>query len=178
MDACHAPQLASDGSDLDDLANTLSSMNLDSSSTGSSTSKIGPVNVIRAGREIAQRDLIKIKTTSRANRFRWDAVYPQLLLGQTPTLKLGVHDSGTFESIVTRELDSPDFEGTRKKVDPALSKLRQLLGHVQDAALERGRGATISLVYTDGALKLMERVGRSLLLPPKVIARFDPDSNC
>lgn len=177
VDACHSPDMAPDASDLDGLANTLSSINLDHSSIEPPTTRVGPINVVRTGQEISQRDLVKIKTTASMSRFRWDAVYPQLLFGQTPTIKVGVHNRGTFETIVTRELDSPEFENSRKKIEPAVNKLRQLLGRVQDAALERGRGATISLIHQHGVLKLMERLGRSFLLPPKVITRFDPDSN-
>lgn len=177
VDACYSTEAASDNPDLDNLADALSSVKIDNTPSTPPTTKVGPINVVRAGEEVAQRDLIKIKTKSSISPFPWISAYPQLLLGQTPTLKVGMHTRGTFETVLSRQLDSSEFDEEKAMIQPALNKLRKLLGHIHDAALERGRGAMLSIVYQDGVLKLIERTDGRLLLPPKVIRRFDPDFN-
>lgn len=177
VDACYTTETASETSDVDDLANALSSARISDGTSAPPPTKIGPINVVRAGQTVAQKDLIKLKTKSSVTPYPWITAYPQILLGQTPTLKVGIQTRGTFETVLSRQLDSSDFDEEKKTYQPALNKLRKLLGDIHDAALVRGRGAMLSLVCQNGVLKLTERTDGRWLLPPKVIRRFDPDAN-
>ena len=133
----------------------------------------GPA-VILAGREVPQTSLIKIKTRAQGKTggFPGSAEYLQLLLGQTPTLYVGIHRDGTFNSVKERGLNSPEFAYSAEKVQPGLKKLRRLLEDIQRVAIQRGGKARLSLVCHKGILQIMQRSSEKSLLPGEIMQRF------
>jgi hypothetical protein len=93
-----APALA-----VDDLADTLGSINIssDASSTSSPSSSPESVNIIRAGTQVPQDTLLEVTSRSvhYVDQLDWNELYPQLAISQTATLHLGVHQRGTFEEL-------------------------------------------------------------------------------
>lgn len=133
----------------------------------------GPA-VIHAGHEVPQASLIKIKTRAQGKTggFPGSAEYLQLLLGQTPTLYVGIHQNGTFKSVKERALESPEFAYSANKVQPGLKKLRRLLEDIRTVAVQRGKETRLSLVCRKGVLQVMTRSGGESLLPGDILQRF------
>lgn len=123
-----------------------------------------------------QGSLIKIKTRSNSSSggFPGAPQYLQLMFGQTPALYVGIHQNGTFTTIRECQLDEME-SSFAAKVQPGLKKLSRLLEEIRDIALERGRGAQLSLVYQKKVspdLQVMERSRGKSLLPDNVLRRF------
>lgn len=170
-----APALRQPG---DMLADALSSLSL----TSSTSPPIRPIqsrdglDVIRGGHDVPQGSLIKIKTRSNSSSggFPGAPQYLQLMFGQTPALYVGIHQNGRFTTIRECQLDEMESSFSAK-VQPGLKKLSRLLEEIRDIALERGRGAQLSLVYQKKVspdLQVMERSRGKSLLPDNVLRRF------
>ena len=166
------------------LTSALASLSLSSSSSSSPTSS-APANpitsqkhgltVIKAGTEVPQASLTKIKSRSEQSMasLRWYEVYPQLLLGQTFHAMIGVHLKGEFLKVQHVELGSPELEEVARSVQPGLRKLRYLLEEIQNAVMERGKDVKLSLVCRQGMLVLLKRTSSNSLLPSEVLERFE-----
>lgn len=159
----------------DALTDALSALSFSEPTPEPTQQKPYGINIIRAGTVAPQSSLVKVKTRSLRNYalFKWAQAYPQLLLGQTKTVMIGVHSAGVFSETHTVELDSPKLEEVARSVQPGLRKLRRLLGELQDRVMERGKEARLSLVCRDGVLQLMERSSGRPLLPQEILERFE-----
>lgn len=165
----------------DDLVNLFSSLSVlgDAAASGSSSLWPSPsvsdntIRVIRGGVEVPQSSLIKIKTrsTKSVKGFDWTGTYIQLLLGQTPNLFIGIHDSGAFYEVQETTLDSPKFEAASRKTQDALKKLRRLLDEIREVLMYHKTGR-LSLVCKKGELSFYERESRHSFLPDAILARF------
>lgn len=153
------------------LAGELSSLSVGSSTTPSASSL---VNIRRVGSAVAQSSLMELKTRWSTSKYSpFGDMYLRLLLGQVPTLCVGVHDGkGAFDAIDTIRLDSRRFDHAREKEKPALRRLRRLLEEIQQVVMKRGPGAQLSLVCRDSELVLMQRAADDVLLPPELLTRF------
>jgi hypothetical protein len=182
-----APELG-----LDDLVDALGDMNLTSSpttttpTTTSSSSPSPALNIIRAGTQVPQESLLEVTSRSKyfIDQLDWNELYPQLAISQTPGLRLGVHERGTFTEMRECQVDSED--GADAGVPPGLPeqrrdtaaqfvRLARVLEDVQELAISRGPGPTgsFSLVCEGGELRAYARKGvRRSCLPPDVRTRF------
>jgi hypothetical protein len=151
------PELA-----LDDLVDALGDMNLTSSSTTTTTS-LSSLNIIRAGTQVPQESLLEVTSRSKyfIDQLEWNELYPQLAISQTPGLRLGVHEHGTFTEMHECQVDNKD--GADVGVPPGLPEQRRntaaqfvwlarVLEDVQELAISRGPGpsGSLSLVCEGG----------------------------
>jgi hypothetical protein len=182
-----APELA-----LDDLVDALGDMNLTSpptTATPTTTSSSSPspaLNIIRAGTQVPQESLLEVASRSKyfIDQLDWNELYPQLAISQTPGLRLGVHERGTFTEMRECQVDSDDGAGAggppglpEQRSDTAAQfvRLARVLEDVQELAISRGPGPTgsFSLVCEGGELRVYGRKGvRRSCLPPNVRTRF------
>lgn len=114
VDAClPAPELAS--------TSWQTRWNFTSAQTSPTTmSSVSPaLNIIRAGTQEPQKSLLEITSYSKyfIDQLDWKEFYPQLALSQTPGLRLGVHESGTFTEL--RECQVDDASAETREGGPA-----------------------------------------------------------
>ncbi|KAI0255088.1 hypothetical protein BJV78DRAFT_1120388 [Lactifluus subvellereus] len=174
---------------VDDLTDALGSMNLLSSAPATTTQQPA-INIVRAGMQVPQEALLEVVSRSvrYVDQLDWNELYPQLVLSQTPALRLGVHDRGTFTELREWQVDgpgsgpssssnsgAPDLSAERKETAVQIVRLARVLEDVQELAIARGPGPTgsFSLVCMDGELRAYGRSNnRKTRLPPDVMARF------
>ena len=187
VNACTlTPELA-----VDDLADELEGI---TSVRTSSTSKspVSPtqaptLNIIRAGTHVPQEALLEITSRSKyfIDQLDWKELYPQLALSQTPGLRLGVHESGTFTELRECQVDSDDDAGAgmppglllaqRRETAGQLVRLARVLEELQELAIVRGPGpaGSFSLVCERGELRAYGHKGvKRSCLPSDVWTRF------
>ena len=178
-----APELA-----IDELADTLGNLNVTSTPTSPTTaSSISPtLNIIRAGTEVPQESLLELASRSKyfIDQLDWNELYPQLALSQTPGLRLGVHEGGTFTELRECQVDNDDGAGAgepaglpeqRRETAAQLVRLAHVLEEVQELAITRGPGpaGSFSLVCEGGELRVYGRKGvKRSCLPQDVRSRF------
>ena len=133
------------------------------------------LRVIRAGTEIPQRALVKIKTRSRLNidNLDWGVIYPQLFIGQTPTLKIGVHQRGEFYEVREEKLDAPKREEVARETQTALKKLWTILKELHNLAMAQGKEGRINVVSKGGVLQVVQRESTESFIPEDLLSRFD-----
>ena len=149
-------------------------LNVASPSPGAQLEGSQFVRILHGGSEVPQTSLLKIKSRSQRKKGHFlESAYLQLYFGQTPALAVGIHNGdGLFMNIKELGLDSKDLNEQKGKAQPGLKKLARLLREVRAAVMDRGQGAKLSLVYKDGELRLMQRTGGDLFLPPSLLLRF------
>jgi len=187
-----SPELA-----LDELADALGNMDLRTSprvptspTTSSSPAPSSPspaLNIIRAGTQVPQESLLEVASRSKyfIDQLDWNELYPQLAISQTPGLRLGVHERGTFTEMREMQVDGdegvgvggvpPALEAQKRETAAQLVRLARVLEDVQEIAIGRGPGprGSFSLVCEGGVLQVYARQGlRKSCLPPDVRARF------
>ena len=108
-----------------------------------------------------------------AANFEWKDAYPRLYLSQTSHHYLAVHRSGTFFMIAKRKLGVNDLVAIESRAQPSFRKLRKILGELQTMVKEGGASRRISLVCTDGVLKVHERSSKESCLPDDSLALFE-----
>lgn len=192
-----SPELA-----LDELADALGNMDLHTSSrvpksptikSSSSSSSPPPssasaaLNIIRAGTQVPQESLLEVASRSKyyIDQLDWNELYPQLAVSQTPGLRLGVHERGTFTEMREMQVDGdgvgasasgpPALEAQKRETAAQLVRLARLLEDVQELAITRGPGPTGSfgIVCEGGELRTYARKGvKRSFLPPDVRERF------
>ena len=159
-----------------DLTDVVSSMSMSTPLVlASKSSEKTKLHVIRAGIEVPQGALVKIKTRSKRNiqNLDWDAIYPQLYIGQTPTLKIGVHQRGRFEEVQTKTLDSPELKEVARETETGMKKLWSVLKELHNLVMANGKDARISVISKDGALQVLNRESLDSFLPEHTLSRFD-----
>ena len=183
VDACLPSQDASattTSTDVSDLADALSNVNIQQPSISASTSTTSPVvSIVHAGAQIPQGALVEMVSCSVyfLDQLDWNKLYPQLALSQTPALRLGVHERGEFTELREWQLDEPTAQvgvGTRRRSGPQKGadvqdlseqrtetavqfvRLAKVLQDVQKLAIARGPGPAggFSLVCEDGKLRV------------------------
>jgi hypothetical protein len=192
-----SPELA-----IDELADSLGNMDLlrsprvptsPTTTTLSSSSSSPPpsspspaLNIIRAGTQVPQEALLEVASRSKyyIDQLDWNELYPQLAISQTPGLRLGVHDRGTFTEMREMQVDGggdgvgrppPALEAQKRETAAQFVRLARVLEDVQELAIARGPGpsGSFSLVCEGGELRAYARKGvRRSCLPPDVRARF------
>ena len=186
---------------VDELADVLDGMSIKHrtsaaiKTTSSSSSPI--INIVRAGTQVPQEALVKVvsRPANSLNKLKWNELYPQLALSQTPTLHLGVHERDVFTQVHEWQLDgrpragtrtgsatagttAPDISAQRRETGVQIVRLAKLLEDVQELAITRGPGAagSFSLVCERGELRVYAHkkdAGAKSCLPPDVMARFE-----
>lgn len=175
-DAGREDDVDSENSDpLDTLVNAVSSLSMKSPQSTSAATGSGDLHIIRAGAVVPQRALVKIKTRSQRNvgNLDWDVIYPQLFIGQTPTLKVGVHQKGRFYEVLDEKLDAPGRSTVAREAEKAMKRLCTVLRELHNLAMAYGKTARISVVSRGGALQVMERESSDSFLPDQILKRFD-----
>ena len=198
--ACKSPELA-----IDELADALGNMDLltpsrvptsttttSSPSPSSMPSSPSPtLNIVRAGSQVPQESLLEVASRSKyfIDQLDWNELYPQLALAQTPGLRLGVHERGTFTELRGLQVDGdegvgagagagglpPALEAQKRETAAQFVRLARVLEDIQELAIARGPGPTgsFSLICEGGELRAYARKGvRRSCLPPDVRARF------
>lgn len=171
-----APATSSKSVDpLDDLTGAISALKLSKPTSSDDTASPDGLRIIRAGTVVPQSALLKIKTRSERNigNFNWDSVYPQLFIGQTRTHMIGVHRRGSFYEVQRKTLDDPELRDVAKKAQAGLKKLRHALEEIHTFIMAQGKQARLSLVCTDGSLKVMERKSADSFVPADILRRFE-----
>ncbi|KAI9450773.1 hypothetical protein BJY52DRAFT_1125724 [Lactarius psammicola] len=179
---------------IDDLADALGGMNIKhrtptttkTASSPSSSSSSPLINIVRAGTQVPQENLVELTSRSAyfLNQLDWNELYPQLALSQTPALHMGVHERGVFSQLheitgdaTARAGSEPDISAQRQETGVQIVRLARLLEDVQELAIARGPGpaGSFSLVCENGELCVYARkdAGAKNCLPPDVLARFE-----
>jgi hypothetical protein len=182
VDACvPTPELA-----VDDLADALEGITSAPTSPMNTSSVSPTLKIIRAGTQVPQEALLEITSRSKyfIDQLDWKELYPQLALSQTPGLRLGVHESGTFTELRECQVDSDDGAGAgvppglpaqRRETAGQLVRLARVLEELQELAILRGPGpaGSFSLVCERGELRACGHKGvKRSCLPPDVWTRF------
>jgi hypothetical protein len=129
------------------------------------------ISIVRAGTQVPQESLVEITSRSAyfVDQLDWNELYPQLVLSQTPNLRLGVHERGTFTEIrewqvpgtgtgagvsanINFNADSnaaspgadtgalPALTTPRREMAAQLVRLARVLEDIQELAISRGPG--------------------------------------
>ncbi|KAH9973930.1 hypothetical protein BJV74DRAFT_782643 [Russula compacta] len=163
---------------LDELADALESLNLQTDASSRPSSPSSSIDIVNAGSQVPQDALLEIASRSiyYVNQLDWNEIYPQLALSQTPGLRLGVHERGTFTELRQWEIDGIDLTVQRRRLAAQMVRLAHVLKDVQELAIARGSGpaGSFSLVCERGSLNVYGRKGAKSCLPQDVIARFAP----
>lgn len=191
VDACYPSE---DDSDVDELVTKTTSLSLSADpskkKTEAETFVSNGLSIIASGHDklVEQKNIIELTSKSLKSRqqFRWAKKYPQLYLSGTPTLLLGVHDSGNFSSIEKFGADddsanSDVLRRAREYMQPGLNKLAAILTLIQSKVLEltdddatgSRHDRLLALVYRkNGKLSMYERRGGPKL-PDELVECFE-----
>ncbi len=124
---------------------------------------------------IPQSSILEMKTRSQRNfgKMKWSELHGQLYVSQTPHCFIGVHQQGTFTTLVRENLQSARMERVRAAEKPKLKALRWVLGVIQDLLVKRGGNARLSLVSEAGVLGVYENDAEGDCLPREIMECFD-----
>jgi hypothetical protein len=164
---------------VDDLLKSFGSLKLQSATTKASST----IDVVRAGTQVPQDALLEVTSRSAnyVDQLDWNELYPQLVLSQTPAVRLGVHQRGTFTNLRQWQVDGsadssvPGLSAQRKETAMQIVRLAAVLKRVQQLAIARGPGpaGSFSLICEGGVLRVYGRnADKKGCLPRDVIARF------
>ena len=125
-------------SDVDELADALSNIDVRSSDT---TKDAGEIDVIHAGTQLPQSSIIELTTRSikYVDQFDWNEQYPQLLLSLTPKLFLAIHDRGTFECMVEHKFGSAELSRVENDAKLKLSFRQLVISKIPKRSYQIGR---------------------------------------
>ncbi|KDQ26224.1 hypothetical protein PLEOSDRAFT_1078415 [Pleurotus ostreatus PC15] len=126
---------------------------------------------------IPQSSILEMKTRSQRNfdRINWSELHGQLYVSQTLHCFIGIHQQGTFSTLVRQNLRSAAMERVRAAEQPKLKALRWVLGVIQDLLVKRGGNARVSLVSEAGVLGVYECKTDGDCLPKELMEYFDSD---
>ncbi|KAI0265703.1 hypothetical protein BC834DRAFT_175025 [Gloeopeniophorella convolvens] len=191
VDACLDPKdratsttesQASEAASPDDLVDTLASLSLAfSPAEAKKNAPNAPVAIMRGGTRVPQDALLEVASRSVyfVHTLDWSELYPQLVLSQTPMLRLGVHERGTFTHVQEWRLGTSELAEQRAVTTAQLVRLARVLEDVQALAIARGPGSVgkISLLCEGGELRMYVRTDGKSCLPADMIARFGSGAN-
>jgi len=160
----------------EDLINSLSGMNLDTSSSDTlppTRALRGEVTVIRKGRLVNPSSTIEIKSCIRVNHKLHNAM-PQLYLSQTHRMYAGTHLQGLISSkdnIIKYIIDKQAFKDWEDKEQIPLKLLVALITFIRETADKNGGDKFVLVAEKEGSektLKIFERGGKGIFLPDGV----------
>ncbi|TFK48829.1 hypothetical protein OE88DRAFT_510839 [Heliocybe sulcata] len=185
VDACLPPPTTARAStsrsaaptNLDDLADTLSGLNIRAKPQASKTTRDSSgIDIIHAGSaDIAQDRIIELTTRSEKNvgTFDWVNQYPQLFLSETLHHYLGVHVGGRFTDVVKRKLHTPGMREIDRQAKASFGRLRKVLKEIQDAVIASGERGRLTLLCEGGTLKVFKRKLPDECIPEDIMRRFE-----
>src|SRR6266702_1408587 len=185
VDACFpSPDSSVATTSIDDsnLAGAASSVNIQQTSTSTTTTISPAINIVRAGTQVPQDALVEVASRSvfYLDQLDWNELYPQLALSQTPALRMGVHERGEFTELREWQLEGPgarvgtgtthrsgtqrgadvlDLSMQRRETAVQIVRLARVLQDVQKLAIARGPGpaGSFSRVCEGGKLRVYAR---------------------
>lgn len=180
VDACIPPARkarALTKSNVDDLTDALANVSFSSAPKAKvKTVEDGyGLRIRQAGSYVPQSNIIELATVSivrHSKGYDWSEAYPQIFLSHTPHHYLAVHKNGRFEFVEKRDLGT-DFLDVEESEQPALRKLRQVLGAIKDIVVEHGNKGRLTLVQQGGELKVYERNSKASCLPEEILKKFE-----
>ncbi|KZT69577.1 hypothetical protein DAEQUDRAFT_726559 [Daedalea quercina L-15889] len=128
------------------------------------------VDVIHAGHQVSQADLVEIKT---GKRVKWKETYPQLFLSQTPHLFTASHEQGKFHRIQKLAVDGPEMRGLVDEFQTDFAKLRETLIAIRETLRRHKQHLRLSLVCRKGKLDVFRMRDTSSCLPDAELQRFE-----
>ncbi|KAI0033496.1 hypothetical protein K488DRAFT_36454, partial [Vararia minispora EC-137] len=175
VDACLATPVRSTTSpsssrDVGDVSDLLDSLTVNPSppvsGMGLSSERFG-IKIIKGGSKIPQSAIIELTTRSQnyIDQYDWEEALPQLYLSSTPHLYIGVHRRGTFIEIRKHDLNEDALIKKRREAAQSYKKLGRALEVIQGLVVEHGADGGLSLVCTQGVLRVYRRVEVSHSLP-------------
>jgi len=176
VDACIPPPAKyprKSHSSIDDLTDSLSAISIGQSAPQSSPN----LTIMEGGAEVANSAVVELTTRSqtniRNNGFDWKDAYPQLFFSQTAHHFLAIHTRGRFVDIQKRKLSSEELQNMAKDAQVELKKVRKALEMIQEVVIEHGKEGRISLVCTQGKLKVYQRSSDESCLPESALRFFE-----
>lgn len=135
--------------------------------------KTTSVNVVRGGSKVPQSSLIEVKTFgSLSKSYGLTKVFPQLYLSQTPFHYVAIHQAGNFEVIRKNVLGEGQLLEAEQKAQLSLKKLRSVLASVQELIKRHGAAGRLTLICSEGLLKVYKRTKRDGCMPADLLALF------
>lgn len=180
VDACFPPPAKSyprkSISSIDELAQSLSGVSLSSqpSSDQPSPSPKNGLTVVKGGSYVSASAVIELTTRSEARQkfYDWKEAYPQLFFSQTAHHFLAVHQRGRFIEVNKRKLSSPELQNVEQIIQPDLKLMRKALDKIKDLVVKYGERGRLTLVCSNGELKLYERKSLDSCLPHDFLELF------
>jgi hypothetical protein len=158
---------------IDDLTDSLSAINIGQSSLQSRSN----LTVMEGGAEVSHTAVVELTTRSqtnmRNNGYDWKEAYPQLFFSQTAHHFLAIHTRGRFIDIQKRKLSSEELQNVAKDAQVELKKVRKALELIQEVVIKYGKGGRVSLVCTQGELKVYQRSSDESCLPESALRFFE-----
>lgn len=189
VDGCLSQDQSAQTSEGDDgdLVNAMANMVLSSRSTLSTAasassgasnqqrrSNVFGLRVHHKGNaNIPHSSILELTTKSGGRGLSWNDRYPQLYFSQTGNHFLGRHTNGTFHTIDSVTLSSPQLQSVNASLQPSLKRLEEALKQIQSVVVEQGKQERLSLVYEKPNLKVYRRLENSSCFPPKALALFE-----
>lgn len=178
VDACFPPPAKSyprkSISSIDELAQSLSGVSLSSEPSSGLPSPKNGLTVIKGGNYVSASAVIELTTRSEArqNLYDWKEAYPQLFFSQTAHHFLAVHQRGRFIAVNKRKLSSPELQNVEQIIQPDLKLMRKALDKIKDLVVKYGERGRLTLVCSNGELKLYERKSLDSCLPHDFLELF------
>lgn len=178
VDACFPPPAKPNPrksiSSVDELAQSLSGVSLSSQPSSSQLSPKDELTVVKGGNYVSASAVIELTTRSEArqNFYDWKDAYPQLFFSQTAHHFLAVHQRGRFITVNKRKLSSPELQGVEQIIQPDLKLMRKALDKIKDLVVKYGERGRLTLVCSNGELKLYERKSLDSCLPNDLLELF------
>lgn len=173
--------------ELDDLSKALAQTSL----TNTPTAKPGPKPFFKKpativelpgselrhvihGELVPQAQVLELRTLKSVFEVTWTDLYPQLLLSQTPTVKVAKQLDGRIDSIQTYTEDSQEMRRAHASLSPDFAALSVVLTEIQDFAKEqKPTGRPFAIWWSgEGDLKIRAIERDDHLLSQKDLAIF------
>ncbi|KAF9259086.1 hypothetical protein L218DRAFT_963957 [Marasmius fiardii PR-910] len=135
------------------------------------------LKIWKAGNMSPTNSIVELATISKKrfdqSAYDWEEVAVQMLISGTPQLYLGIHDRGRFQEVKQKSFsESVELQRAEENVKSALIKLRRVLEDIKKLAVENGEDGRLSLVCTDGELKVYKRKSDDSCLPADFLDEF------
>jgi len=178
VDACLPSPTSTTNDAGDDLADMVSDLTISSTTSSSSSSaNIPSLKIVRGGRVVPQSSLMELRTRSITSKnTNWKDTFPQLYLSQTPLHYLAIHEEGNFSVVRKSRTGEGTLVYAEAGLQQGLRKLKTVLETIHRLVKERGLEGRVTLICTEGTLKLYERSDHESCLPSNMLALFDRKS--
>ncbi|KAH9919324.1 uncharacterized protein B0H18DRAFT_1028382 [Fomitopsis serialis] len=132
------------------------------------------VNVVNAGGQIPQADIVEIKT---GKKMKWKETYPQLFLSQTPHLYAASHEQGLFRQVRMLGVDDPEMREVAEELQNDFVKLRDTLIDIRNTLRRHKQSTRLSLLCQKGNLQVFRMKNANSCLPEAILERFEGGLN-